>query len=113
MSANPFDVLLAKLEAIETKLDALNGARDLWIDVATIERDYCIPARTTCRLVRDGVLEAAKVGREYTVRRSSLDAYLAAHRVVPVTAPTVEDADPALDAALAKARAKSLGKKVG
>lgn len=107
MSANPFDVLLAKLDDIEQKIAAL-GPRDLWIDVATIERDYAIPARTTCRLIREGALEAAKVGREYTIRRASIDAYLAAHRVAPVSAPTVDDADPALGAALSKARAKTL-----
>jgi len=68
-----------------------------------------LPERTFRRLVRTGQLEGRKVGREYLVRRESLDRYLAERAAPPLpSAPTTPD-DP-IERALAAGRLRVIRK---
>lgn len=57
---------------------------DAWIDAA----EAPIPQRTIRNAVRDGKLEASRIGGRLLVRRSTLDRFIAAARVRPQAEPS-------------------------
>ncbi len=52
-----------------------------WLTYAQVERLYGLSRTTAWRAIRDGRLQAARVGRAVRISRDSLDAFMREHTI--------------------------------
>lgn len=106
-SSDPYVEAIRAAVRIEVR-DAVREAiaeyrsADEWLLLA----DVGVPVRTLRVAIRTGELAARKAGRNLVVRRSDVDAWLAARPLRPVAAATPAQGEDPLVAALAAGRLK-------